>query len=700
MSIRGVIGLVVAAVVALSLAAGAVGMPLFAQGSVVVSHAGSAGSAQGPVARVAACPGAPLPRTDCVVDRKTDCPVRGPEVVVAPLRCVPLQTPTLVDQVLKPPGGGCVENEYLQVKLVKGLRNFEAVWYWYNGFDGTRWFPGGLASIGPDKVMGEGGDSYKVPKGYAAWSVGGGASAAGHCSGPPPGTLGYAAWGIIANRYLVTGRVTDQDGVPVRDVDIKARCPSGDTFATDPKGEYHFLLDRGRCTIVPLVSREEDPKPMRRVLFVDHDFYNQDFVLHTDTISGHATDANGKPIADSQIDISGPTRTQVKTDARGDYGPVHVRPGRYTVAARFPLDRHSLRYKVLHCKVGAVSAWDCDAGLHNGKNLVADFRLGRPDVKISFDPDTVTGDGRGASNVTIGLTVDGQPVVDHVLVGVADAAAESRAGKPVTPPTFRSAAGLDQYAPERGLDGPAVIACAGDHLLGQSKRAAQYATDAHGQVHFRLFVGTNASKPISVDQAEIGPELRLTVTDIVDATPLPGFVQPSAILGLRSYKFASSRPTGGITVPTPDGLRNLATHVTPPQLTSSELTNQTDLLDWLTEAVTRSRGAYPPFGPIDGHLIGLVAPDDFAIYFGLKTGPNIDEQPGLDTAEATAIFGSGPLTPSLPTLATMFPATDLPFYPESEFLFYGFGIYPDPTTSDGRQLDSCAFPLVHTTAGG
>ncbi len=62
----------------------------------------------------------------------------GVEVVVAPLRCVPLQTPTLVVQVAKPAGGGCVGNDYLKVKLVKGLRNFEAVWYWYNGFDGTR----------------------------------------------------------------------------------------------------------------------------------------------------------------------------------------------------------------------------------------------------------------------------------------------------------------------------------------------------------------------------------------------------------------------------------------------------------------------------------------------------------------------------------------------------------------------------------
>ncbi len=398
--------------------------------------------------------------------------------------------------------------------------------------------------------MGEGGDSYPVPKGYAAWSVGGGASAAGNCPGPPPGTLGYAAWGIIANQYLVTGRVTDQHGVPVHDVDIQARCPSGDRLATDPNGEYHFLLDRGPCTIVPLVSPEEDPKPMRRVLFVDHDFYNQDFVLHTDTISGQATDADGKPIADSQIDISGPTRTQVTTDAQGDYGPVHVRPGHYTVGARFPLDDHFLHYKVLHCKVGDVSAWDCDADLHNGKNLVADFRLGRPDVKIRFNPDTVTGDGRGASDVTIGLTVDGQPVVDHVLSGVADAAAEFTAGKPAAPPTFTSVAELDQYAPPMGLDGPAVVACAGDRLLGQAKLAAQYATDAHGQVRFRLFVGTNASKPITVDQAEIGPELRLTVTDIADATPLPGFVQPSGILWLRSYKFANSRPTGGITVPT------------------------------------------------------------------------------------------------------------------------------------------------------
>ncbi len=202
------------------------------------------------VAQSAPCPSPPLPASDCAVNPQTGCPEAGPIAATPPLSCVPLRA-TLVDLVTTA-GGRCVENEYLQVQLIPGLVSYEAVWYWYSGFDGSRWWssPG---TTWPDSVIGEGGDSYPVPKGYAAWSAGGGSAPAGGCNGPPPGTLGYAGWGITEGG-TISGKIATPFGDGLGGATVKLSGSASATTTTAADGSYAFTdLAAGTYTVTPVV---------------------------------------------------------------------------------------------------------------------------------------------------------------------------------------------------------------------------------------------------------------------------------------------------------------------------------------------------------------------------------------------------------------------------------------------------------------
>src|SRR5690349_6653896 len=102
----------------------------------------------------AACPVA----GQCGVNSGTGCPTLGPLQPSPPLKCVPLSSNLVVRVTHDPIGGGCAQNEYVQVQLIKHLVAYEAVWYSTIGL-GTRWWtnPG---TLGPLSVTGEG-DSYQ-----------------------------------------------------------------------------------------------------------------------------------------------------------------------------------------------------------------------------------------------------------------------------------------------------------------------------------------------------------------------------------------------------------------------------------------------------------------------------------------------------------------------------------------------------------
>jgi hypothetical protein len=159
------------------------------------SPAAAAGATRGKaLVHAASCPVA----GQCGVNSKTHCPTEGPLQPRPPQKCVSIPA-TLKEIVTHDPNGGsgCVENTYIQVQLQPGMDEYEMVWYSTVGL-GTRWWTNGDATVGPGSVTGEGA-SYKVPKGYAAVSAAGGASASGNCPGSPPeGTHGVAGWGIPA----------------------------------------------------------------------------------------------------------------------------------------------------------------------------------------------------------------------------------------------------------------------------------------------------------------------------------------------------------------------------------------------------------------------------------------------------------------------------------------------------------------------
>jgi hypothetical protein len=138
---------------------------------------------------------------ECVEDPKTHCPVKGPLHASGSEVCVPIEG-TVIVRVGYPPGGGCNQEEVIQVAVPPAGEQFEAAWYSEIGL-GTRWWqsPGELSPIA------NGSASYAVPPGYAGWSgAGGSAGSTSGCSGiVPERTFGVKAWALRSGKGAGSG---------------------------------------------------------------------------------------------------------------------------------------------------------------------------------------------------------------------------------------------------------------------------------------------------------------------------------------------------------------------------------------------------------------------------------------------------------------------------------------------------------------
>jgi hypothetical protein len=199
-----------------------------------------------------------------------------------------------------------------------------------------------------------------------------------------------------------------------------------------------------------------------------------------------------------------------------------------------------------------------------------------------------------------------------------------------------------------------------------------HVTDGEGEINFILFVGSNDPSLPDSEREGVGSSVGLSVSDLLDDNPIPELPTATAVLKVTPFTFA---PT-----PTPDELRELSTHSVPrPNLTGDEHANQVALLNWLV-AVTHSE-----FAPTDGT-------DEDAIYFGEETEATGGSpgRPALDTHEAQLIFGRVVLGSTLPRIEQLPLGGGTRIPPEINYeQFYGQGIYPDPSTPDGRQLVGC-----------
>jgi hypothetical protein len=138
---------------------------------------------------------------ECVEDPKTHCPVKGPLHPSGSEECVPIEG-TVIVRVGYPPGGGCNQEEVIQVALPPAGEKFEAAWYSEVGL-GTRWW----RSPGEPSPIANGSASYTVPPGYAGWSgAGGSAGTASGCPGTVPArTFGVKAWALTSGKGAGSG---------------------------------------------------------------------------------------------------------------------------------------------------------------------------------------------------------------------------------------------------------------------------------------------------------------------------------------------------------------------------------------------------------------------------------------------------------------------------------------------------------------
>jgi hypothetical protein len=171
--------------------------------------------------------------------------------------CVAL--PTTVFTLTNTSGGRCAALTIVEAAYPKGIGPIAAVVYSTVG-EGTRWWEQPVNSItgtGPGTGAGEttsfGDISYKVPKGYYAWQVGGG-SGPDPC-GPSPKLDGWAAWGITA-KDAISGVVTCKSSCEGRSgIDVSVVGPTKTSAITDRQGQYVVLVRRGSYRVTPKASR-------------------------------------------------------------------------------------------------------------------------------------------------------------------------------------------------------------------------------------------------------------------------------------------------------------------------------------------------------------------------------------------------------------------------------------------------------------
>jgi hypothetical protein len=133
---------------------------------------------------------------ECVEDPKTHCPIKGPLHASGSEVCVPIEG-TVIVRVGYPPGGGCNQEEVIQVAVPPAGEQFEAAWYSELG-EATRWWQ----SPGEPSPIANGAATYTVPPGYAGWSgAGGSGGSASSCSGlVPEKTFGVKAWALTSGK--------------------------------------------------------------------------------------------------------------------------------------------------------------------------------------------------------------------------------------------------------------------------------------------------------------------------------------------------------------------------------------------------------------------------------------------------------------------------------------------------------------------
>jgi hypothetical protein len=221
---------------------------------------------------------------------ESSCPKGAGKPPVRGSHCVPVPVSMIQDETSS--ATGCGQSVFMQVPLIKGIVEYGALWTNINpgatpwlftasgGRNGSGSGPYSEEYYSTKQVESPGGTIYKVPHGYGAWFV-----AAG--GGPAPCDFrasSAVAWGWTA-RYAVTGAVTiaGSSGAAPH-IRMQASCPSGGTTMTDAGGNYEFLLDRGACTIAPVLKRGFVSTPRQRSLNVTHNYSHVDFRVPCDAV--------------------------------------------------------------------------------------------------------------------------------------------------------------------------------------------------------------------------------------------------------------------------------------------------------------------------------------------------------------------------------------------------------------------------------
>jgi len=141
---------------------------------------------------------------------------------------------------------------------------------------------------------------------------------------------------FTVKNYLISGKVKDKKGSPIRDANVALGGASPSTTRTDPNGHYSFCgLANGSYTITPSEGLYAFTPSSAKIVFSGKDVTVRDFTgsCKNSSISGKILDGKGSPVTGVSVTMSGASSRKTQTSSNGTYSFSNVPAGNYTIKA-------------------------------------------------------------------------------------------------------------------------------------------------------------------------------------------------------------------------------------------------------------------------------------------------------------------------------------------------------------------------------
>lgn len=190
------------------------------------------------------------------------------------------------------------------------------------------------------------------------------------------------------NCFSVTGTIKGSDGTPVSGITVDLTGAATISTVTNANGFYSFnALANGSYTITPV---QFSITPITQTATINNSSVaNKDFTVAGAIISGNISVADGTPLPDINVELTGPATKTTKTDNNGNYiFPGLVNSGLYTITPSsscnaYHLDKPSIDINLVDINVAnqnfvtTIAAFDINGSITENGSPLSEVTLSR-----------------------------------------------------------------------------------------------------------------------------------------------------------------------------------------------------------------------------------------------------------------------------------------------------------------------------------